>query len=119
MHRSSDLGMTFLQRCGDESNSEAPNFSNDGRIFDRSVRFTTDFFDDLDQQLAEARTDDGHPSQLDFLLYELPRLRDLFASDFEANTLAIDEIAHIRVMIPAGQLVGFTSLYAQLTADTQ
>jgi hypothetical protein len=84
---------------------------------DRSVRFTADFFDDLDQQLDEERTDEGRPSRLDFLLYELPRLRDLLAADFEASTLAIDDVPHIRVMIQAGQLVSFASLYAHLTAD--
>lgn len=44
---------------------------------DRQVIFNTAFFDALDAQLPEFRTASGGPSATDFLLHDLPRLRDL------------------------------------------
>lgn len=50
---------------------------------ERQVRFTHSFFDQLDVLLPAERGADGSPSATDFLLYELPRIRDLLAADFE------------------------------------
>ena len=49
---------------------------------DRLVRFTESFFEDLDDQLPEERSASGAPSATDFLLYDLPRLRDALASGY-------------------------------------
>lgn len=78
----------------------------------RPVRFLQAFFDDLDAQLPEERTDDGTPSATDFLLHDLPRLRDLLALNFEHNTLPTPGGEPVRVLIQAGTLVRSAALYA-------
>ncbi len=52
---------------------------------DRLVRFTQHFFDRPDELLPSSRGADGSPSATDFLLYDLPRIRDLLAADLDAN----------------------------------
>ena len=68
---------------------------------DRRVRITDSFFDRLDSLLPDERGADASPSAADFLLYELPRIRDLLAIAYEANTLATDD-PEIRVYIGGG-----------------
>jgi hypothetical protein len=46
---------------------------------DRTVRFTEQFFDRLDELLPEQRASDGTPSITDFLLLDLPAIRDRLA----------------------------------------
>jgi hypothetical protein len=53
---------------------------------ERLVRFLPQFFDELDNQLSGERGSDGAPSAADFLLYDLPSMRDRLASGFERNT---------------------------------
>ena len=84
---------------------------------DRVVRFTELFFADLDSQLPDERTAAGVPSRTDFLLHDLPRLRDRLAQDFEANTLPAIGNEPIRVMIERGLLVSEVALYAYLGSD--
>ena len=84
---------------------------------DRIVRFLHSFFDDLDGQLPAERSTGGDPSATDFLLYELPRLRDQLASDFVGNTLSLPGLAPVRLMIAAGALVHSVALYAYLDAN--
>jgi hypothetical protein len=84
---------------------------------DRVVRFTESFFEDLDRQLPGERSADGVPSRTDFLLHDVPRLRDRLAQDFEANTLAALGNEPIRVMIGRGVLVPEVALYAYLVGD--
>jgi hypothetical protein len=84
---------------------------------DRLVRFTQSFFDRLDELLPASRGADGTPSATDFLLYELPRIRDLLARDFEANTLAVEEVPGVCVFIGTGVLVHAVALYAVIAAD--
>jgi len=79
---------------------------------ERTVRFTDDFFDDLDRQLPAERTPAGVSSVSDFLVFELPPLRDLLAADFERNTLPIEAAAPLRVLIQAARLVRNVALYA-------
>ena len=79
---------------------------------DRLVRFTESFFEDLDGQLPEERSASGAPSATDFLLYDLPRLRDALASGFEASTLPVPDLAPIRVLAGTGTLVAAVALYA-------
>lgn len=84
---------------------------------DRIIRFLESFFDDLDSQLPAERSADGEPSATDFLLYELPRLRDQLASDFDGNTLALPGLAPLRMMIGAGTLVHSVAIYAYIDAN--
>lgn len=83
---------------------------------DRHVRFTDSFFDRLDSLLPDERGADGSPSAEDFLLYELPRIRDLPAIAYEANTLATDD-PDIRVPIGGCVLVEAVAVYAARTGD--
>jgi hypothetical protein len=53
----------------------------------RQVRFTEQFFDRLDRLLPAERGHDGTPIVTDFLLLELPAIRDDVAEDFEHRTL--------------------------------
>ena len=84
---------------------------------DRIVRFLQSFFDDLDSRLPVERSTGGEPSATDFLLYELPRLRDQLASDFVGNTLSLPELGPVRMMIAAGTLVQSVAIYAYLDAN--
>jgi len=84
---------------------------------DRLVRFTQHFFDRLDELLPSSRGVDGSPSATDFLLYDLPRIRDLLAVDLEATTLAVEEVPGVRVLIAAGVLVRSVAVYAVLADD--
>ena len=83
---------------------------------ERQVRFTHTFFERLDDSLPDERGADGSPSATDFLLYELPRIRDLLAADFEGNTLPADE-PPVRVFVGAGALVESVALYAIVAPD--
>lgn len=49
----------------------------------RVVRVTAFFFEQLDEQLAPERGDDGQPSATDFLVMELPAVVERFATRFE------------------------------------
>ena len=84
---------------------------------DRIVRFLQSFFDDLDSQLPVDRSAAGEPSATDFLLYELPRLRDQLASDFVGNTLSLPGLAPLRMMIASGTLVHSVAIYAYVNAN--
>lgn len=79
---------------------------------ERVVRFTDDFFDDLERQLPPERTSGGVPSVSDFLVFDLPPLSDLLAADFIGNTLPVARAGSMRVLIQAGRLVRNVALYA-------
>lgn len=78
---------------------------------DRIVRFAPQFFDRLDELLPAERSPDGAPSAADFLLYDLPRIRDQLASDFEGNTLPADETP-LRVWVGSGVVVSNAAIFA-------
>ncbi len=84
---------------------------------ERHVRFTEQFFDRLDQLLPSEREADGSPSVTDFLLHDLPRVRDRLATDYEHATLPTDD-PDIRVFIGAGILVRRFAIYVALEAAT-
>ena len=84
---------------------------------DRVVRFTESFFVDLDSQLPDVRSPEGLPSRTDFLLHDLPRLRDRLSRDFEGNTLSAVGYEPVRILIEAGILVAEVALYAYLRDD--
>jgi hypothetical protein len=50
-------------------------------VTERQVRFTEQFFERLDSLLPTERGADGTPSVTDFLLLDLPAVRDRLASD--------------------------------------
>ncbi len=83
----------------------------------RVVRFTKEFFEDLDSQLPEERPGDGGPSATDFLLFDLPPVRDLLASEFEKHTTLVPPGGAVFVCVVAGTLVAYFSLYAILNDD--
>ena len=84
-------------------------------VTDRAVRFHEQFFDDLDKLLPPGRSAGGMPSATDFLLYELPRLRDLLADDYESNTLEVDGWDELRILVQGGTLLQTVALYATAT----
>ena len=55
--------------------------SNAASVTERQIRFTEQFFDQLDLLLPSERGADGTPSITDFLLIDLPRVRDQPAID--------------------------------------
>ena len=85
-------------------------------VADRQVRFTEQFFDRLDQLLPDERGHDGTPSVTDFLLLELPAVRDDLAEDFEHRTLPTDD-PDVRVYIGTGVLVRAYAIHASLVDD--
>ena len=83
----------------------------------RVVRFAGSFFQRLDELLPESRGPDGSPSATDFLLHDLPPVRDLLAMDFEARTLVVPPGGSVRVYIGSGALVGRFVIFATLAND--
>jgi hypothetical protein len=90
--------------------------SNDGRVPERVVRFTEQFFNRLDSLLPEERQADGTPSVTDFIVHELPRVRDRLSEDFEGNTAAADQ-PDVRVYVSRGILFVAIAVYAALDDD--
>jgi hypothetical protein len=86
---------------------------------DRPVRFTETFFHDLDYYLASERDEAGNPSTMDFMLHDLPRLRDALSSDFEANTMPVPEHSPLRVLVASGTLVASVAVYALLSTSDE
>jgi hypothetical protein len=85
-------------------------------VADRVVRFTAGFFERLDSLFPEERSPEGGPSATDFLLYELPRIRDQLAADFEGTTLPADE-PPVRVWVGSGVLVRHLAVYGYIDDD--
>ncbi len=90
--------------------------SNVASVPERQVRFTEEFFDRIDTLLPSERGADGTPSVTDFLLLDLPAVRDRLAVDYENNTLATDD-PDVRVYIGSGILVQRFAIYTALEAD--
>lgn len=83
---------------------------------DRQVRFTARFFEELDELLPWERGIDGTPSSTDFLLHDLPRVRDRLAADYERNTLETEN-PHVRVYVGNGLLVERFAVFCVLAPD--
>lgn len=115
--RSSGRGTTYPNRSAPRcSQRRANSDNNDASVVDRQVRFTEQFFDRLDLGLPSERGADGTPSITDFLLFDLPRVRDDLVADYEANTLATDD-PDVRLFIGAGLLVSRYAIYVALEDD--
>ncbi len=94
----------------------APSANNAASVTERQVRFTEQFFDRLELLFPTERGIDGASSMTDFLLLELPSVRDRLATDFAGSTLATDD-PDITVFIGAGILVSRFAIFAALDDD--
>ena len=83
---------------------------------EREVRFTEQFFDRLDDLLPQERGADGTPSVTDFLLFDLPTVRDDLATDFERHTLPTDD-PQVRVYVGSGSLLRGFAIYAAIEGE--
>ena len=83
----------------------------------RQVRVAERFFDQLDRVLPDERTVGGLPSATDFLLYEMPRLIERLATDYEDVTLPVESEPGLRVLVTSGILVRYIAVYATVAAD--
>ncbi len=83
---------------------------------ERLVRFTELFFDRLARLLPDERGGDGTPSITDFVLHDLPRVRDRLAAGYEQNTLPTDD-PDVRVYVGAGALVSRVAIFVALDGD--
>ena len=83
----------------------------------RIVRATAQFFEDLDRQLGAERGPNGEPSTNDFQVFELLRIVDRFATDWDALPELIVGRSDYRLFIGSGILVAGFSVIGQLAAD--
>ncbi len=78
---------------------------------ERTVHFTESFFDRLEELLPSERCADGTPSITDFLMFDIPALRDRLARDAIKETLAT-AIPGVRACISTGILISGFVAYA-------
>ena len=83
----------------------------------RVVRATPRFFEDLDRQLRPARGPNGEPSTNDFQVFELIRIVDRFAVEFDDLPWLIAERDDYRILVMSGTLLAGFSVIGQLAAD--
>lgn len=83
---------------------------------ERQIRLIEQFFERLEWLLPEERGTDGTPSITDFLVHDLPNVRDRLAEDYERNTLATGD-PDVRVYIGVGALVSRFAIYTALEGD--
>ena len=83
----------------------------------RVVRATPRIFEDLDRQLRVERGPNGEPSTNDFQVFELIRIVDRFAVDFDELPRMIPERDDYRVLVMSGTLVPGFSVIGQLATD--
>ena len=67
----------------------------------RAVRATARFFEDLDRQLGAERGPDGQPSTNDFQVFDLFRIVETFATQFDELPELIPGRADYRIVIGA------------------
>lgn len=83
----------------------------------RSVRATARFFGDLDRQLGTERGPDGQPSTNDFQVFDLFRIVETFATQFEELPELILGRADYRIVIGVGVVVARFAVIGQLAPD--
>lgn len=83
----------------------------------RTVRTTPQFFEDLDRQLRSERGPNGEPSVQDFQVYELLRIVEQFAAEWDMLTELIPGRPDYRIVIAAGLLVPRFAVAGQLAPD--
>ncbi len=80
---------------------------------DRVVRFTEQFFAQLEALLPEERGGDGTPSITDFLLLDLPAIRDRLATAYERVTMTTAD-PDVRAYVGAGILIARVAVFVAL-----
>jgi len=83
----------------------------------RVVRATPRFFEDLDRQFGADRGPNGEPSTNDFRVFELIRIVDRFAVDFDDFPRLIAERDDYRILVMSRTLVAGFSVIGQLAPD--
>ncbi|MBL8776071.1 MAG: hypothetical protein JNK12_09075 [Acidimicrobiales bacterium] len=83
----------------------------------RPVRIAASFFDDLDAQFPPERGRNGAPSAHDFLVYELVRIVDQVASEWDTLAELIAGRGEYRILTAVGILVPVFTVVGQLAAD--
>jgi hypothetical protein len=83
----------------------------------RTVRTTQQFFEDLDRQLPPDRGAHGEPSSHDFQVYELLRVVNQFATEFDSMAELIPGRPDYRILVTAGLLVSRFAVIGQLASD--
>lgn len=83
----------------------------------RLVRFTSSFFSDLDRQLGPGSGPNGEPSRTHFTAYELPAIREKFATAFDDLPPAIPGRSDYRLLIAVGSTVPAYSAVGQLAPN--
>ena len=83
----------------------------------RTVRTTKQFFQDLDRQLPPERGPHGEPSAHDFQVYELLRVVEQFATEFDTMAELIPGRPEYRILITSGLLVPRFVVTGQLAPD--
>ena len=83
----------------------------------RAVRATARFFEDLDRQLGAARAPDGQPSTNDFQVFDLFRIVETFATQFDELPELIAGRADYRTVIGVGVVVARFAVIGQLAPD--
>jgi hypothetical protein len=83
----------------------------------RHVRPTRQFYNDLHRQLGPERGPAGEPSRIDFELYDLLMIFEVFSKRWEELPEFIPGRPQYRVLINPGVLVRSYRVYAALTAD--
>lgn len=83
----------------------------------RAVRATARFFDDLERQLPGERGPNGEPSTNDFQVFDLLRIVETFATQFDALPELIRGRAEYRIVIGVGVVVARFAVIGQLAPD--
>ena len=83
----------------------------------RPVRATARFFEDLDRQLGAERGPDGQPSTNDFQVFDLFRIVETFATQFDELPELIRGRADYRIVIGVGVVVARFAVIGQLAPD--
>ncbi|MCB0995613.1 MAG: hypothetical protein R2699_12495 [Acidimicrobiales bacterium] len=83
----------------------------------RTVRTTQQFFEDLDRQLPAERGPNGEPSVHDFQVYELLRIVEQFAVEWDTLAELIPGRPDYRIVLAAGLLVPRIAVAGQLAPD--
>ena len=83
----------------------------------RAVRATARFFQDLDRQLGTERGPDGASSTNDFQVFDLFRIVETFATQFDELPELIPGRIDYRIVIGVGVVVARFAVIGQLTRD--
>lgn len=83
----------------------------------RVVRATSRFFADLDRQLRPERGPDGQPSANDFQVFDLLRIVETFATEFDTLPELIPGRPEYRIIVGVGVVVARFAVTGQLAPD--